>query len=162
MKHTPLAKKSKSPVAQCKDRIQDLLRAIAIERDGGCVLGSATAYIAQTIALRYGFLLPHCNGYRKDGELILQYDHLNSRAFNVSYADVRLGVILCKGHHGWKHMTDANKKFYDRVMREIIEPDRTALWDRVEEDRKTYHMTLWDWQKIEIALAADLGTRKAA
>ena len=103
-KLTPAQKafrKFKEDTAQTvKDRIQAILRQIAIIRDGGCVLAPFQGKDG----------IPHCNGYRKDGELVLQYDHLNSRGFNVSYADARLGVIICKGHHGWKHMTDNNKK----------------------------------------------------
>jgi hypothetical protein len=147
MKTSPLAKKSKSEVSRVKDRIQALLRQIALLRDGGCVLQDAVPQFPD---------LPQCNGFTKAGNLILQYDHLNSRGFNVSFADTRLGVILCKGHHGWKHFTDANKKRYDAIMRKLIGAARTKLWDRVEGDQHTYPMTLWDWQKQEIALRAEL------
>lgn len=124
-----------------KNRIQALLRQIALIRDGGCVLENVVG---------------HCNGLKGDGSLVLQYDHLNSRAFNVSFADIRLGVILCKGHHAWKHFSDSNKKLYDRLVREIIGSERTQLWDLVEEDRKPYHMSLWEWTKVEISLIKDL------
>jgi hypothetical protein len=103
-------------------------------------------------------MISACNGYANNGELVLQYDHLNSRAFNVSYADIRLGVILCKGHHGWKHFSDRNKKMYDEIMRKMIEPKRRALWDAVEADRRDYPMGLWDWQKVELALTDQLKT----
>jgi hypothetical protein len=78
MKRSPLRKKSNSPVAECKDRIQALLRAIAIIRDGGCVLRSPA------IQREYG--IKDCSGWRKDDDVVLQYDHLNSRAFNVRIA----------------------------------------------------------------------------
>ena len=148
LRRTRLKKKSDSPTAKCKERIQALCRAIGIKRDGGCILNP---YQGQDG-------IPQCNGYRKDGELILQYDHLNSRAHNVSYADTRLGVILCKGHHGWKSFTDNNKKKYDILVRTIIGPDRTALWDKVEKDTKTYPMGLFDWTKQEWALDQELST----
>lgn len=92
----------------------------------------------------------------KTGELILQFDHLNSRSFNISYGVSELGVTLCKGHHGWKHFTDRNKKLYDSIIREIISPERVTLWDRVEADRKTYTFTVYDWLNIEAALAQEL------
>jgi len=130
------------------------LRAIAILRDGGCVLRFSE------IQMEYG--IKECSGWRQDGELILQYDHLKSRQFNVSFADIRLGVILCKGHHGWKHFTDANKKLYDRILTKIVGPERAALWERVENYRKTYLMTLWDWQKVEMALKQELVAQRAA
>jgi hypothetical protein len=143
--------KVKADTAQTvKDRIQTLLRAIALIRDGGCVLAPFQG--------KNG--IPYCNGYRKDGEMIYQYDHLNSRAFNVSYADPRLGVIICKGHHGWKTFTDNNKKLYDALVRKIIGPARSKLWDRVETDRKTYHMGVYEWQKVELGLAAELKKMK--
>ena len=140
IKMTTLRKHSKNPVAQCKVRIQGLCRSLAIMRDGGCVLRNRKD-------------VPPCNGYRNDGELILQYDHLNSRVFNVSYADIRLGVILCLGHHGWKKW---NKEKYDILIREVIGKKRAELWDRVKKDKKTYRMELWDWTKVEIGLTKDL------
>jgi hypothetical protein len=152
MKRTSLAPKSKSEVTKCKDRIQDLLRAIRIVQDGGCVLW----------AVWRKYDLPECNGYRTDGELILQYDHLNSRERNISYADIRLGVILCKGHHGWKHFTDRNTKRYNEIIRELIGPDRAKLWSLVETDRKTYRMELWDWQKVQMALKQELAELQKA
>jgi hypothetical protein len=90
----------------------------------------------------------------KDGHTVLQYDHLNSRGFNVSFADVRLGVILCQGHHTWK--TFRAKKQYDELVRQIIGPERAALWDHVENDRKVYPMSAWDWAKVEIGLQQEL------
>ena len=87
-------------------------------------------------------------------DIVLQYDHLNSRGFNVSFADIRLGVILCQGHHAWK--TFRAKKQYDIIVRQIIGPVRAALWDQVEQDSKPYPMSAWDWAKVEIALKQDL------
>lgn len=149
-KLTPAAKafkKIKLDTAQTvKNRIQALLRQIGLIRDKGCVLAPFQG--------KNG--IPYCNGYRSDGELIYQYDHLNSRAHNVSYAEPKLGVILCKGHHGWKSFTDNNKKKYDALVRTIIGPERTKLWDKVEEDRRTYPMTKWDWEKVELGLEIEL------
>lgn len=136
-----------SETSKTKSRIQDLIRKIAIIRDGGCVLAP---YQGQET-------IPYCNGYRSDGELVLQFDHLNSRAFNVSFADVRLGVTLCKGHHGWKHFTDRNTKQYNELIKsEVIEPERVKLWELVEADRKIYPMSSHDWMKVEIGLKNDL------
>jgi hypothetical protein len=149
MKKSFLRKHGKSETSKCKARLQALLRQIALIRDKRCIL-------------RGNRELKPCSGYREDGELVLQYDHLNSRQFNISYADVRLGVILCKGHHGWKHFTDANKKQYDRIVRGLIGEARAKLWDRVEADRKMYPMALSDWLKLEIALAVELKTLENA
>lgn len=144
-------RKFKEETAQTvKVRIQSLLRAIAIERDKECVL---TPFQGKNS-------IPYCNGYRNDGELVLQYDHLNSRAFNVSFADPRLGVLVCKGHHGWKSFGDNNKKLYDKLIRNIIGTARADLWDKVEQDRRTYPMGRADWLVIEISLRAELNKLK--
>ena len=142
MKRTRLARKSKSPVAKCKDRIQALLREIAIERDGGCVLR----------------LYPEagqCGGYGpKSGKLILQAEHLNTRERTISYGDMRNIVCLCQRHHGYfKQQYGA---LYWDLIRKHIGEERWAWLQRVIADRKTYNMTLWDWEKVEIALKQDL------
>src|SRR5690349_21322602 len=66
---------------EVKRRIQVLLRDIAIAQDGGCVL-------------RFYPEADNCGGYRKDGQLILQAEHLVTRKNSVSYADMRNIVCL--------------------------------------------------------------------
>jgi hypothetical protein len=87
---TSLKAKGSSDTATIKDSIQDLLLAIVKIRDGGCILRSIPTH--------------HCNGFRKDGTLILQADHLITRANSATYADPRLVVCVCKGAHGWKSL----------------------------------------------------------
>src|SRR3990167_10632447 len=101
---SPLRKKGESELSQCKDRIQALLRAIAIKRDGGCVLR--------------GWAARPCSGWNKKGELILQYDHLITRTRNISYGDPRLGVCICLGHHGWKHYNEIE---YNSIIKEFLQ-----------------------------------------
>lgn len=87
---SPLKAKSNNFTAQYKDRIQALLREIVIGHDGGCIL-------------RHYPEAGACGGYRKEGELILQAEHLNTRERNISYGDMRNIVCLCRHHHGqWK------------------------------------------------------------
>jgi hypothetical protein len=62
--------------AEVKQQIQALLREIAIVQDGGCILPHYTGSGA-------------CGGYRRDAQLILQAEHLVTRANSVSYADLR-------------------------------------------------------------------------
>jgi hypothetical protein len=149
MKRTPLQSEGKSPTALCKKRIQALLREIVILRDGGCVLRHF-----QHIAGRCFNTTP-----TKDGHLILQFDHLNSRAFSVSYADTRNGVCACEGHHGtWKLR---NPVVYVALVREYIlaTTGGARWWAKVEEflhDRSVHHMTRWDWEKQELALKQEL------
>ena len=141
-----LRRQGKSETSKLKREIQGYLRTLAIKRDGGCVLRT---FFSDDI--------PPCNGYTKNGDLILQYDHLNPRGFNVSYADIRLGVTLCKGHHGWKKW---NKERYDGVVRELIGEERAALWDKVKTDRRSHPMGAYEWAKIAIALKAEIKTIK--
>jgi hypothetical protein len=153
MKRSPLRSHGKSETAKCKLRIQELLRQLALLRDGGCVLWP----LAGTGNI------PYCHSQdTKDGHMVMQYDHLNSRQFNVSFADLRLGVILCQGHHKWKHSSKRNEKEYDALIRQIIGLQRADFWDRAENDRKIYSMGLWEWTKVELALTQDLARARAA
>src|SRR5436853_7479630 len=79
-RRTPMKQKSNSETAEIKERIQALLRAAVIQRDGGCIF-------------RHYPEAGACGSYRKDGVLILQADHLNTRARNISYGDVRLAGV---------------------------------------------------------------------
>lgn len=133
--------RSKSLVAQVKRRIQQLVRKIVILRDGGCVLRG----------LEFG---PCTSSFTKDGHLVLQADHLVSRGKNIGFADTRLIVCLCEGHHTKK--TFAWKKQIEAKYRELIGRERTALWDRAEADTKSYPMGLWEWEKVELGLKEEL------
>ena len=42
----------------------------------------------------------HIVGFRNDGQLILQADHVITRANSATYAETHLIVCVCKGHHG--------------------------------------------------------------
>lgn len=145
LKRTPLGKKGKSDTAQTKDRIQGLVRAIVIIRDGGCIFRNF-----------YYPDFPPCNGYRNDGELILQADHLVTRSNGATFADTRLVVCACKGHHGWKSVGgNARKAEYDAIVKRIISPERVALLERAESmaHRATPQI---DWRLEEIALQQEL------
>jgi hypothetical protein len=144
-----LRQHSKTPSAQAKDRIQALLREISILRDGGCFLRNTTE-------------LGSCGSKpTKDGHIILQFDHLITRARNISYGESRLGVCVCERHHYYHSVRmkyDHPELFekYEELAREHIGPDNAALWDKVKADRKTYTFTTYDWLKIEAALAHEL------
>src|SRR5205823_1491479 len=64
---------------------------------------SITQFSEQEIQRDRGCIFRHypeagaCGGYRKDGALILRADHLNTRARNISYGDVRLAAALANG-----------------------------------------------------------------
>lgn len=133
-----------TPSARSKDHIQDLLREIALLRDGGCVFRGK----------EIGGQLHQCSSNAtKDGHLVLQYDHLNPRSYNVSFYNLDLGVIICQGLHGWKKW---HKEEYDAAVKKLIGKKRTALWERIAADKKAYPMSAWDWAKVELALQSDL------
>jgi hypothetical protein len=112
---TPLRVKGISDTSQLKDDIQAELRRIVIARDGGCVL-------------RDSYDAPSCGGYAKDGHLILQADHLVTRANSATFADPRLVVAVCKAHHGWKSLgSNRNKAQYDDAIRKVLSDERVAL-----------------------------------
>lgn len=141
MKRTRLRKESKDDVPQCKKRIQALLRAIAIKRDGGCVL-------------RHYGEAGQCGGYRQDGELVLQADHLITRSNTASFADMRNIVCLCKRHHGfWKKQHPL--EFMDIIRRHVGE-ERYQWLREVIADKKPHRTSLYDWQKLEMSLTQDL------
>lgn len=151
---TPLKRSTKlrvaghSEVAETKRNIQALLRDIVIKRDGGCILRN----------VGISPLYPYCNGYAKDGHLILQADHLISRGNAATYADSRLVVCVCKGHHGWKSIgSNLRKRQYDEIVRQLLPPERVKLWDACERDSWRPHRAYAaDWKLAEAALKAEL------
>ena len=145
MRRSPLKRKSKSETAKAREEIQRLVREIVIARDGGCLLRDPPG-------------LPPCNGYRADGELVLQADHLITRGKNIGFADTRLICCLCKGHHTAK--TFDQNDTYEPIIREKIGPERAELWAKCKADRRSYPMGLWEWQKEILALKKELATHE--
>ena len=121
-----------------REQIQAILREIGIIRDGGCFL-------------RFYPEAGKCGWRRKDGEIILQYEHLNSRTHAISFSDSRLGICICARHHiYWKPQNSAR---YNELAEEFIGPERTELWKRVRNDHRPYKVDL----KLElVALKQEL------
>lgn len=138
MKRTKLRVAGKSTTAQIKKEIQALLRQIVMKRDGGCVL----RHFPKTGA---------CGGYRKDGELILQAEHLHTRSNSASFADTRLVVCLCQRHHIFYKPQHADE--YYRAVKEHIGEERTKLLERVQADHRPHKM---DWVMEKLALEQEL------
>lgn len=145
MKKSPLNKTGKSETAKCKIRIQALLREISIIRDGGCFL-------------RHYKEAGACGGYRNDGGLILQAEHLISRQRNISYADLNNIVCLCLRHHSF--FKQQNGALYWDLIHRHIGKKRWDWIQKVLRDEKAYLMTLWDWQKAELFLKNELNKLK--
>ncbi len=177
-----LKRESESDTALIKKEIQRLAREVVIKRDGGCIFSDQRGhhidipkvenYSKDTVifggdTLPLGevatFIVPPCNGYAKDGHLILQADHLVSRSNSATYADTRLIVCVCRGHHGWKSVGgNLRKKRYDAIVRQLISPERVALWDKMEASSWKPTKVVWALElaalKQELARMGDRGS----
>lgn len=110
-----------------KEKIQGLLRQIAIKRDGGCVL-------------RHYPECGKCGPLKNDGKPVLQAEHLHSRVHSISFADMRNIVCLCAAHHiFWKNR---NSKRYWEIIEELIGPARWDYLKKVEAYRLAYKLDL--------------------
>ncbi len=140
MKRGKLRVVGHSTTAEQKQEIQYLVREIVMKRDGGCILRNLPSH--------------RCSGFsKKDGHLILQADHLISRANSATYADTRLIVCICNGLHGWKKWHEAE---YNEMVRKVISKERVALWDRCEADRRSHKTRKMDWKVEILALKQEL------
>lgn len=138
LKRTKLAKKSKAPRAVLKDQIQALLRDIAIKRDGGCILRDLQG-------------IPRCSGYRNDGELILQAEHLVTRSSTNYFGDTRNIICLCKFHHIiWKPQYS---KDYWEAVEKVLSPSRWQWYLRAKADDRPYQV---DLKLVKLALENEL------
>ena len=106
-RRTPLKVKGTSETADIKQEIQDTAWAIVKLRDGGCILRGKFGHV--------------CSGWRKDGGLIYQADHLIERSNSATYADTRLIVCVCKGYTDGsisrKAITISTMRGYDKCSR---------------------------------------------
>lgn len=126
-----LRKMGKSPLSVVKAQIQAKLRERVIARDGGCIL-------------RHYPEAGDCGGFRNDGDLILQAEHLNGRANSVSYAELENIVCLCQYHHIF-YKKQNNARYWVLIRRHVGE-DR---WRKIEGwimDRTAHHVTTGEWR----------------
>lgn len=86
-----IPKQGKLPLSKVKRELQAVLRQRAIERDRSCVIG------------KYQDDLPpswrKCGRLRKDGQIIVQAEHLVGRTKSISYADMDNILLVCQRHH---------------------------------------------------------------
>lgn len=132
MKRSRLRLVGKSPQSLMKVEIQALLREIVIKRDGGCIM----RHYKNEINNQYR----ECGGWTKDGRLILQAEHLHTRANAASFSDTRLVICLCQRHHIYYKPQHSNE--YYRIVKKHIGPERTKLLKAVEEDRMSHKIDL--------------------
>ena len=136
MKKTKLRLRGVSDTSVLKDKIQSLLRDIAILRDSGCILRNTR----------------FCGGL--PGEAVLQFDHLITRANAATYAVSKLGVCVCRPCHMWKKY---HQKQYDALVKELISPERVELWEKCEKDSwMPIRTTAYDWKLYVVVLEREL------
>lgn len=143
MKRSRLKKESDSPTAVIKRDIQARLRDGAILRDGGCVL-------------RHFPEAGECFDRRKDGELILQAEHLITRANSATYADLRNIVCLCRGHH--LKFKKQHSYLYWKLIERQIGPDRWKWFKLAEADKRKINKP--DWKLSLLAIEQDIKNLK--
>lgn len=132
LKKTKLRLVGHSTTTDLKKEIQATLRSIVIKRDGGCFLRHYTNKITPQYA--------KCGGYRNDGELILQAEHLHSRSTANSFSDPRLVVCVCQRHH--IYYKPQHSAEYNDLAKDFIGTERAELWERVRNDHKPYKVDL--------------------
>ena len=123
---------------QLKEDIQALIRNIVIIRDGGCIL-------------RHYPEAGRCGGFRKDGQLILQAEHLITRSNSATYGDTRNIVCLCVYHH--KFFKPQRSRIYWDLVEKHVGPKIWSWIKLMEADKKAYKV---DWKLTKFALENEL------
>ncbi len=138
LKRTKLHLVGHSTTAELKAEIQELLRQIAIKTYGTCVLSKYSE-------------AGQCGGFDKQGNLILQAEHLNSRSNTATFGDPRNIVLLCKRHHiFWKPQ---NSALYWELIRKIIGEKRYEWYQKARDDKRPYKV---DLKLVKVALIQEL------
>lgn len=143
LKRSKLRVVGHSTTTELKDEIQSVLRQICLLRDKVCVL----SHYKNEINPQYR----ECGGWKKDGTLIYQAEHLLSRERAVGFTDISLIVLLCLRHHFYYKKQYPDE--YYRIVRRYIGKENSNLLTRVQEDFTPYKTDL----KLElIALKQEL------
>jgi len=131
MKRGYLKRQGTSETAQIKREIQRLLREIVMLRDKGCILRNKR----------------HCGGTLDTEGVVIQADHLITRANVATYADSRLVVCVCKRCHAWKHW---HEKEYDVLVKTVLSTETVKLWDRCQVEIWKPHKVDWNVELLAL------------
>lgn len=150
MKRTPLKRSNKplkrtklriaghSSTSEIKKEIQELLRQICLIRDGGCVL-------------RHYHEAGNCGGFRNDGGVIYQAEHLVTRENTATFGDIRNCVILCRNHHMF--FKPQHSSLYWELIRKHIGEERWTWMIAMRDDWRPHKA---DWKLVKLVLEQDL------
>ena len=130
----PLVKKL--TVSELKKKIQAKLREKAIERDKTCVVGQHPSSLPPQWL--------RCGRYRKDGQMVVQAEHLVTRANSASFADMDNIILLCSNHHGY--FKPQHGWLYWEIVRFHIGEKRWNKIKKWELDHTPHHMVTADWR----------------
>lgn len=144
-----IPKLGKSPVSVVKRQIQAQLRENAIERDKTCVVGQHKELLPENWYV--------CGPLRKDGEIIVQAEHLCGRTKSKCYADMDNIILLCMRHHF--HFKRQRGALYWHIVRKHIGEERWARVQGWEADNAIYRYSAQDWRdKLQAILQFQHGT----
>lgn len=138
LKRTRIKVVGHSEPADLKTEIQAIIREMAIIIDGGCIL-------------RHYPEAGQCAGFRNDGELILQAEHLITRGNTATFGDMRNIVCLCRHHHG--HFKPEEGLLYWDLVRRYVGKKRWDWIQRAQADRSPHKI---DLKLVKIVLLQDL------
>lgn len=146
LRRTKIRVAGKSDTKTVKDEIQAVLREIVILRDKGCVLRMERG----------------CGGELGAIGVVLQADHLITRANSATYADSRLVVCVCRRCHAWKSLgSNLRKAQYDELVKTILPESRVKLWEKCERDSwQPKRVSVRDWKLELVVLRQELDKMK--
>ena len=139
---TKIPKLGKSPVSVVKRQIQAKLRENAIARDKTCVISQHLEDVPDNWR--------QCGKYRKNGQLIVQAEHLCGRANSQCYADMDNIVLVCMRHHFY-FKTQRAPIYWDIIQKHIGE-ERWAKVQAWEKDNGVYRFNADEWRDKLLSL----------
>ena len=131
-----IPKQGKSPISVVKRAIQAKLRENAIVRDKTCVISQHPEDVPEN--------WKECGKYRKDGQLIVQAEHLCGRSQSACYADMDNIVLLCMRHHFY-FKTQRAPIYWD-IIRKHVGEERWAKVKAWEKDTSVHRFSAEDWR----------------
>src|SRR3990167_7439367 len=137
-----IPKLGKSPVSKVKRDIQAQLRLNAIARDKTCVISQHFEDVPDNWKV--------CGKNRKDGQLIVQAEHLCGRANSLCYADMDNIVLVCMRHHFY-FKTQRAPIYWD-IIRKHIGEERWAKVKMWEKDTAVHRFSADEWRTKLVSL----------
>ena len=133
-----ISKLGKSSTSKVKREIQAQLRLNAIARDKTCVISQHLEDVPDNWKV--------CGKYRKDGQLIVQAEHLCGRVNSQCFANMDNIVLVCMRHHFYFKTQRA--PIYWSIIQKHIGEERWAKVQAWEKDNGVYRYSVEDWRTL--------------